>query len=131
MNRHIVVMKSVGYVEVYGASSSKEAMEIAKTLPQSQIENTTEFFPEMAFEAGENIDSNGAAVYGQKERSGKPGRKKMEVGDIPSSFLLWFDLYQKGSITLSELARRSSISRPTAYKYAAMIQEARGGGTSA
>ena len=47
------------------------------------------------------------------------GRPPVTAETIPDGFWRYFSLYQAGKINITELARLTQISRPTAYRYIA------------
>lgn len=54
---------------------------------------------------------------------GKPiGRRGTTLDDIPQLFYRHYPAYKAGNINISELARVSNISRPSAYKYLKLLQ---------
>lgn len=54
---------------------------------------------------------------------GKPiGRRRTTLDDIPQLFYRHYPAYKAGNINISELARVSNISRPSAYKYLKLLQ---------
>lgn len=52
------------------------------------------------------------------------GRRRVTVRDIPASFLRYYEQYQQGSITTTELAKLASVSRTTVYKYIKLLKRA-------
>ena len=51
------------------------------------------------------------------------GRPKLTAKDIPKNVIDKFTLYQTGAITKSEYAKICGISRPTLYKYLALLTD--------
>ena len=49
------------------------------------------------------------------------GRKPVTKADLPAVFIKYYPSYANGTMTVTELARVCSISRPTAYKYIKMM----------
>ena len=54
------------------------------------------------------------------------GRPPITQDDIPIAFWRYFAQYQAGKINVSELARLTKISRPTAYRYIAVANNDHG-----
>lgn len=55
------------------------------------------------------------------------GRPPVTEDTLPDSFFRYYSRYQAGEINLSELSRLCQISRPTVYRYIAVIQKAKKG----
>lgn len=53
------------------------------------------------------------------------GRPATTFDRIPDQFLRYYTLFQGGHLSLTELARLASVSRPTAYKYIRIINDKR------
>lgn len=53
------------------------------------------------------------------------GRPATTFDRIPNQFLRYYTLFQGGHLSLTELARLASVSRPTAYKYIRIINDKR------
>lgn len=51
------------------------------------------------------------------------GRPATTFDHIPDQFLRYYALFQGGHLSLTELARLASVSRPTAYKYIHLIND--------
>lgn len=51
------------------------------------------------------------------------GRPATTFDRIPDQFLRYYTLFQGGHLSLTELARLASVSRPTAYKYIHLIND--------
>jgi len=51
------------------------------------------------------------------------GRPKLTAKDIPKNVIDKFNLYQSGQLSKTEYARLCSISRPTLYKYLALMTD--------
>lgn len=51
------------------------------------------------------------------------GRPATTFDRIPNQFLRYYTLFQGGHLSLTELARLASVSRPTAYKYIHLIND--------
>ena len=55
---------------------------------------------------------------------GRPiGRPQVSREDIPASFLRHYPAHKNGQLNISELARVCDISRTTAYKYKALLEQ--------
>ena len=57
-----------------------------------------------------------------KAKGRRIGRPHVTADDIPSSFLRHYPSYKAGKMNLSELARICDLSRPTVYKYIAILE---------
>jgi DNA invertase Pin-like site-specific DNA recombinase len=53
------------------------------------------------------------------------GRPKTTLDNLPTVFLRHYPLYNRGDLTLTELAKVCGISRQSAYKYKAIYEEGR------
>ena len=51
------------------------------------------------------------------------GRPQVSKEDIPASFLRHYPAHKNGQLNISELARVCDISRTTAYKYKALLEQ--------
>ena len=51
------------------------------------------------------------------------GRPQVSKEDIPATFLRHYPAHKNGQLNISELARVCDISRTTAYKYKALLEE--------
>lgn len=51
------------------------------------------------------------------------GRPATTFDQIPAQFFRYYSLFQTGHLSLTELARLASVSRPTAYKYIHLIND--------
>lgn len=51
------------------------------------------------------------------------GRPRLVADDVPKKILEYFEMYRAGQINKAEFARLSSISKPTAYKYIALLTD--------
>lgn len=51
------------------------------------------------------------------------GRPKLTFDRIPDRFLRYYALYQAQSLTVSELARLSGVSRMTVYRYLKVLEK--------
>ena len=58
-----------------------------------------------------------------KAKGVRLGRPRLSVRDIPKKVVDKFNLYQSGQITKSDYARVCEISRPTLYKYIALMTD--------
>ena len=56
-----------------------------------------------------------------KAKGKQIGRKPITKADLPAVFLKYFPSYKEGTMTITELARICGLSRPTVYKYIAMV----------
>lgn len=56
-------------------------------------------------------------------KGAKIGRPKTSISNIPKTFLKYYELYKEGQLNITELARLSGITRPTAYKYIKLIEK--------
>lgn len=63
-----------------------------------------------------------SGIDNRKSKGLPTGRTKTTLEDIPAKFLRYFEQYQAGTITISELSRLAEVSRPTAYKYAKLLR---------
>lgn len=122
MTRYVVVMRSIGYVHVYDASSPEEALLKARELPVSEVQLVSPFEPEVAFEIPAPTHPRVRPVADGTPK--KKGRKPTTVDRIPDAFFPLYDLYVSRRINVAQLARECGISRPTAYKYIRMLKEA-------
>ena len=50
------------------------------------------------------------------------GRPQITVQDLSNAFLRHYPAYQKGALTVSELARVCGVSRTTVYKYIGLLE---------
>lgn len=57
-----------------------------------------------------------------KAKGKQIGRPATTFDHIPDQFLRYYALFQGGHLSLTELARLASVSRPTAYKYIHLIK---------
>ena len=57
-----------------------------------------------------------------KEKGKQIGRKPTTKEDIPAVFTKYYPSYMNGTINVSELARLCELSRPTIYKYIALMR---------
>lgn len=57
-----------------------------------------------------------------KAKGRQIGRKPLTKEDIPAAFYKHYPAYAAGNMNLSELARVCRLSRPTVYKYLAMVE---------
>jgi len=62
-----------------------------------------------------------SGIRNAKSKGVKLGRPRMTAGDIPKKTLEYFEMYQTGQINKSEFARLCAVSKPTAYKYIALL----------
>lgn len=51
------------------------------------------------------------------------GRPKVEAKDLPKKFYEHFDLYKEGHINKADFARLCGVSKPTIYKYIALLTD--------
>jgi len=51
------------------------------------------------------------------------GRPKMIADDIPKKVLVYFEMYKAGQINKAEFARLCRVSKPTIYKYIALLTD--------
>ena len=58
-----------------------------------------------------------------KAKGKQIGRPATTFDRIPDQFLRYYTLFQGGHLSLTELARLASVSRPTAYKYIHLIND--------
>ena len=58
-----------------------------------------------------------------KAKGKQIGRPATTFDHIPDQFLRYYALFQGGHLSLTELARLASVSRPTAYKYIHLIND--------
>ena len=49
------------------------------------------------------------------------GRRPITKADLPAPFLKYYPSYADGTMSITELARICSLSRPTIYKYVKMV----------
>lgn len=57
-----------------------------------------------------------------KAKGKQIGRPATTFDQIPAQFFRYYSLFQTGHLSLTELARLASVSRPTAYKYIHLIK---------
>lgn len=62
-----------------------------------------------------------SGVENARSKGKRIGRPPITQDDIPKVFWRYFTQYQAGKINVSELARLAKISRPTAYRYIAVV----------
>lgn len=60
-----------------------------------------------------------SGVANARAKGKQIGRPPVTAETIPDGFWRYFSLYQAGKINITELARLTQISRPTAYRYIA------------
>lgn len=58
-----------------------------------------------------------------KAKGKQIGRPATTFDQIPAQFFRYYSLFQTGHLSLTELARLASVSRPTAYKYIHLIND--------
>lgn len=57
-----------------------------------------------------------------KAKGKHTGRYRTQIKDIPTVFQRYYQEYNAGKYNVSELARLAGVTRPTAYKYIAMLR---------
>ena len=58
-----------------------------------------------------------------KAKGKQIGRRPTTKADLPAVFIKYYPSYANGTMTVTELARVCGLSRPTIYKYIAIVQE--------
>ena len=67
-----------------------------------------------------------SGIANARAKGKRIGRPPITQDDIPMVFWRYFTQYQAGKINVSELARLAKISRPTAYRYIAVVGRSHG-----
>ena len=62
-----------------------------------------------------------SGVANARAKGKRVGRPQLSLADVPQSFLRHYPSYKDGSLSMTELARVCGISRPSAYRYAKLI----------
>ena len=57
-----------------------------------------------------------------KAKNKQIGRKPVTKADLPPAFIKHYPSYMNGTMNVSELARLCELSRPTIYKYIALMR---------
>jgi len=78
-------------------------------------------FAEM--ERNMTIERIRSGVKNARAKGVRLGRPKFKADDIPKKVLDSFDLYKEGRITKTDFARICGISRPTLYRYIALLTD--------
>ena len=121
MKKHVVIMRSIGCVDVYGANSPEEAMMMAQEIPFGKVQIISPFKPEAAVE----IPAAAPAIKTSVPKvPKKKGRRPSTIDNVPPSFLKMYGLYLEKRINIAEMARTCGVSRPTIYKYIRLLKEA-------
>ena len=58
-----------------------------------------------------------------KAKGAKIGRPQTQIDDIPQAFLRHYPAFKSGQLNMSEFARVCNLSRTTAYKYVALLEQ--------
>ena len=66
-----------------------------------------------------------SGVENARAKGKQLGRPPVTEETIPDTFYRYYSKYQDGSINLSELARLTRLSRPTAYRYVRILEGAK------
>jgi len=107
------ITESVSRIVQIEAHSAQEALKTAYDLYQDG------FWEEMAADPPEvSCD-----IYPSPEPVVKVGRPRTTIANIPSSFHKYYAMFKAGSLTISDFAKLSGLSRPTVYKYLHLIQQ--------
>lgn len=69
------------------------------------------------------IDRIKSGLANAKSKGVRLGRPKLKAEEIPPKILEYWPLYTGGSITKTDFARLCGISRPTLYKYIALLSD--------
>lgn len=69
------------------------------------------------------VDRVKSGMQNAKAKGTQLGRHKTTKEDIPASFIRYYQQYQGKKLNVAELARLSSVSRMTAYKYIELLSE--------
>ena len=64
-----------------------------------------------------------AGMENARAKGKQIGRPQVSKEDIPATFLRHYPAHKNGQLNISELARVCDISRTTAYKYKALLEE--------
>jgi len=93
-----------------------------------EIDHMTEAMLQMMgvfaqLERNMTIDRIKSGLANAKSKGVRLGRPKRKAEEIPQKVLEYWPLYQGGSITKSDFARLCGISRPTLYKYIALLSD--------
>lgn len=59
----------------------------------------------------------------QNAKGAKIGRPQTQIDDIPQAFLRHYPAFKSGQLNMSEFARVCNLSRTTAYKYIALLEQ--------
>ena len=62
-----------------------------------------------------------SGVANARAKGKRIGRPQLQRKDIPDAFFRYLDLHKAKKINITELARLSSVSRPTIYRYLSVI----------
>ena len=63
-----------------------------------------------------------SGVANARAKGKRVGRPQLSLADVPQSFLRHYPSYKDGNLNMTELARVCGISRPSAYRYAKLIE---------
>ena len=63
-----------------------------------------------------------SGVANARAKGKRVGRPQLSLADVPQPFLRHYPSYKDGSLNMTELARVCGISRPSAYRYAKLIE---------
>ena len=58
-----------------------------------------------------------------RAKGAKIGRPQTQIDDIPQAFLRHYPAFKSGQLNMSEFARVCNLSRTTAYKYVAILEQ--------
>lgn len=58
-----------------------------------------------------------------KAKGAKIGRTQTQIDDIPQAFLRHYPAFKSGQLNMSEFVRVCNLSRTTAYKYVALLEQ--------
>ena len=58
-----------------------------------------------------------------KAKGARIGRPQTQIDDIPQAFLRHYPAFKSGQLNMSEFARVCNLSRTTAYKYVALLEQ--------
>jgi len=94
----------------------------------SQIDHMTEAMLQMMgvfaeLERNMAIDRVKSGLVNARAKGVRLGRPKIQIFDIPKKVIELWPLYQDGTITKTDYAKLCGISRPTLYKYIALLTD--------
>lgn len=64
-----------------------------------------------------------SGMQNAKAKGAKIGRPQTQIEDIPQAFLRHYPAFKSGQLNMSEFARVCNLSRTTAYKYVALLEQ--------